>query len=109
MGEKKNKIFKKYSPISEFPSSSRDFSFLISNYSKYNQVIKAIDSVEGIYLKESFIFDFYKNKKNKEIKIGVRMIFQSNEKTLSDEDINNSISEIIEPILLIDGVSVPGM
>tara|TARA_B100000963_G_scaffold17889_1_gene13679 strand:+ start:7666 stop:9564 length:1899 start_codon:yes stop_codon:yes gene_type:complete len=109
LGEKKNKIFKKYSPISEFPSSSRDFSFLISNYSKYNQVIKAIDSVEGIYLKESFIFDFYKNKKNKEIKIGVRMIFQSNEKTLSDEDINNSISEIIEPILLIDGVSVPGM
>ena len=109
MSEKSNKIFKTYIPISEFPSSYRDFSFLISNCSKYDEAINAIDSVDGPYLKESFIFDFYKNEKNEEIKIGVRMIFQSNEKTLSDEDIKNSISEILEPILAIDGVAVPGM
>ena len=101
--------FIKYNPISEFPSSYRDFSFLISNCSKYDEAINAIDSVEGPYLKESFIFDFYKNEKDEEIKIGVRMIFQSNEKTLSDEDIKNSISEILKPILAIDGVAVPGM
>jgi phenylalanyl-tRNA synthetase beta subunit len=101
--------FKKYTPISEFPSSSKDFSFLISDYSKYNEVIKMINKIQGMYLKDFFIFDFYKNEKNKEIKIGVRMIFQSNEKTLSDEDIKDSISKILQSILDIEGVSVPGM
>ena len=101
--------FKKYIPISEFPSSNRDFSFLISDYSKYDEVIETINNIKGMYLKDSFIFDFYKNDKNEEIKIGVRMIFQSNKKTLSDEDIKDSISKILKPILNIDGVSVPGM
>jgi phenylalanyl-tRNA synthetase beta chain len=101
--------FKKYIPISEFPSSSKDFSFLITDYSKYNEAIEMINNIKGKYLKDFFIFDFYKNDKNEEIKIGVRMIFQSNEKTLSDQDIKGSLSKILQPILNIDGVSVPGM
>jgi len=36
------------------------------------------------------------------------MIFQSNTKTLSDADIQKSISKLLEPILAIDGVSIPG-
>tara|TARA_B110000003_G_scaffold245168_1_gene254769 strand:+ start:1257 stop:3155 length:1899 start_codon:yes stop_codon:yes gene_type:complete len=109
LDEEKGMEFRKYIPISEFPSSNRDFSFLIADYSKYDEVIGIINKIEGIYLKDFFIFDFYKNEKNEEIKIGVRMIFQSNEKTLSDDDIKESISEILEPILSIEGVSVPGM
>jgi phenylalanyl-tRNA synthetase beta chain len=107
--EENNMVFKKYTPISEFPSSSKDFSFLIADYSKYNEAIEMINKTKNMYLKDFFIFDFYKNNKNEEIKIGVRMIFQSNEKTLSDDDIKNSITKILEPILNIDGVSVPGM
>ena len=101
--------FRKYIPISEFPSSNRDFSFLIADYSKYDEVVETINKIKGMYLKDFFIFDFYKNEKNEEIKIGVRMIFQSNEKTLSDDDIKESISKILEPILSIEGVSVPGI
>jgi len=101
--------FRKYIPISEFPSSNRDFSFLIADYSKYDEVVETINKIKGMYLKDFFIFDFYKNEKNEEIKIGVRMIFQSNGKTLSDDDIKESISKILEPILSIEGVSVPGI
>ena len=101
--------FRKYIPISEFPSSNRDFSFLIADYSKYDEVVETINKIKGMYLKDFFIFDFYKNEKNEEIKIGVRMIFQSNEKTLSDDDIKESISKILESILSIEGVSVPGI
>ena len=101
--------FRKYIPISEFPSSNRDFSFLIADYSKYDEVVETINKIKGMYLKDFFIFDFYKNEKNEEIKIGVRMVFQSNEKTLSDDDIKESISKILEPILSIEGVSVPGI
>ena len=49
------------------------------------------------------------NEERNEIKIGFRMIFQSKEKTLLDEDIKNSIEEIVYPLLKIDGVSIPGM
>ena len=45
------------------------------------------------------MFDFYKNYKNNEIKLGYRFIFQSELNTLKDEEINNSIQEIIDPIL----------
>ena len=109
LNEKKDMEFRKYIPISEFPSSNRDFSFLIADYSKYDEVIGTINKIKGIYLKDFFIFDFYKNEKNEEIKIGVRIVFQSNEKTLSDDDIKESIAEILEPILSIEGVTVPGM
>ena len=101
--------FKKYVPISEFPSSNRDFSFLISDISKYSKVLELIENINDVNLKDFFIFDFYKNEENEEIKIGVRMIFQSTKCTLSDEDIRKSITKILKPILDIDGVSVPGL
>ena len=60
-------------------------------------------------LKESYIFDFYENKKLGEIKVGVRLIFQSTTSTLSDEEIQKSVEKIIKPMVDLDGVSVPGL
>ena len=58
---------------------------------------------------DSFIFDFYENDKLKEIKVGIRLIFQSSSKTLSEEDIQNSIGKILKPIIDLDGVVIPGL
>ena len=52
-------------------------------------------------LKEVFIFDYYDNKKADLIKIGYRFIFQSNEKTLTDHDVNEIISSLINKSLTI--------
>ena len=60
-------------------------------------------------IKDSFIFDFYKNDKKKIVKIGFRCIFQSNHKTLSDIEISRKAQEVIAPILKLDGVSIQGM
>ena len=60
-------------------------------------------------LKESFIFDFYKNNDTNEIKVGFRLIFQSNLKTLSEEDIQKSINIILAPVLKLEGISIPGL
>ena len=60
-------------------------------------------------LKESFIFDFYKNENNNQIKVGVRLIFQSASHTLSENEINESVDKILDPILSLGGVSIPGM
>ena len=72
----KTPSFNQYIPISDYPSSNRDYSFLISDYSKYTDFIEAIDNLAHENLKESFIFDFYKNENNNQIKVGVRLIFQ---------------------------------
>ena len=59
-------------------------------------------------IKDSFIFDFYKNEKLNIVKLGYRFIFQSNLKTLSDDEINKKVQEILKPILKLNGVSIQG-
>jgi phenylalanyl-tRNA synthetase beta subunit len=101
--------FVKYIPVSEFPSSTRDFSFSITNLSKVNEVIKILEGTSDSIIKNSFLFDFFKNEKTETVKLGYRFIFQSNSKTLSDEEINKKVDKIIAPIIELDGVSIPGM
>ena len=101
--------FIKYQPVSEFPSSARDFSFSIKNLEIYNLVISHIEKFHDENLKESFIFDFYINEKLGEIKVGIRLVFQSPTKTLSDDDIQMSIDNILKPVINLDGVFIPGL
>jgi len=101
--------FIKYQPVSEFPSSVRDFSFSIVDFDKYNIVIELISSLDDDILKHAYIFDFYENKKIKEIKVGVRFIFQSVLCTLSEEEIQKTLHRLLKPILDLEGVSVPGL
>jgi phenylalanyl-tRNA synthetase beta chain len=107
--ENKSVNFVKYIPISEFPSSTRDFSFSITNLSKVNEVIKILENTSDSIIKNSFVFDFFKNDKTETVKLGYRFIFQSNTKTLSDEEINKTVNRIIAPIIELDGVSIPGL
>jgi len=101
--------FIKYQPVSEFPSSSKDFSFSIKDFNKYDSVIDHLSKLNDKYLKDAYIFDFYENKKHNEIKVGVRLIFQSNLNTLSEEDIQKSVNKLLQPIIDIEGISIPGI
>ena len=101
--------FIKYQPVSEFPSSVRDFSFSILDFKKYNKVINLISNLDDDILKHSYIFDFYENKKIKEIKVGVRLIFHSVLCTLSEEEIQKTTQRLLKPVLDLEGVSVPGL
>ena len=101
--------FVKYHPISEYPSSSRDFSLSIRNLEQYDVVISYIENFDDQNLKDFFIFDFYKNEKNGEIKVGIRLIFQSISHTLSETEIKNSTQKLLRPLIDLQGVSVPGL
>ena len=98
-----------YKPISEYPSSYRDFSFSISDYSILDNVITKIDESKAEHLKNFYMFDFFEDKKIKKIKIGYRFIFQSSERTLTDSEIEDSIKQILQPIISIDSVTIPGI
>ena len=99
----------KYKQISEFPLSKRDFSFLIRDKLIYSKFLETLNSISDSNLKNLAIFDFYAKKNSNELKIGIRMTFQSHEKTLSDNDIEYMSSKLLKPLLSIDGVSIPGI
>jgi phenylalanyl-tRNA synthetase beta chain len=98
-----------YEPISEFPSSTKDISFSVLNFSNLKELEYKVLNYEHINLKESFVFDFYKNNDKKEIKIGFRFIFQSSMKTMTDNDVNKILDDIIKTALSVSDVAVPGL
>ena len=101
--------FIKYSPISEYPSSSRDLSFSIKDIDKYYEIQEYLLAYKNNLIKEIFIFDFYNNKKNNEIKIGFRFIFQSHQATITDNEINDIMGVIMKYTNSMEGVTIPGM
>ena len=100
---------KKYTPISEYPSSFRDLSFSIKDFSKCKVLEKLILSYENKLIKDVFVFDYYKNENINEIKIGFRFIFQSKESTITDKEVDSVMDSIIKDSLTIQSVNIPGL
>jgi phenylalanyl-tRNA synthetase beta chain len=101
--------FIKYSPVSEFPSSSRDLSFSIKSIDKYYEIQEYLLTYKNDLIKEIFIFDFYNNQENNEIKLGFRFIFQSTTSTITENEVNSVMEAIIKHTLSIDSVTIPGL
>ena len=101
--------FIKYNPISELPSSFKDISFSIKDFSNVEELQNLIFKFNSEILKDVFIFDYFKNEMKKEIKIGFRFIFQSKKETLTSIQIENVLNDIIKKSILIKGISVPGI
>lgn len=100
---------KRYIPISEFPTSSRDLSFLIKDFKQCKTLEEFILNYKDGLLKEVFVFDYYKNDKMNKIKIGFRFIFQSKDHTITVKEVDNVMSSIIKEALEFDSISIPGI
>lgn len=98
-----------YISISEFPSSHRDLSFSITDYSKLKFLEDFVLNFAHPLLKEVFIFDYYKNEKINEIKIGFRFTFQSKETTITDDNVQKVMDEIILKTISYEGITIPGI
>ena len=105
----KDHNFIKYIPVSEFPSSTRDLSFSIKNIDKYYEIQEYLLDYKSNLIKEIFIFDFYNNQKNNEIKLGFRFVFQSTTSTITENEVNSVMEDIIQHTLSIDSVTIPGL
>ena len=103
------KNFNQYFPISDLPFSKRDLSFSIKDYSSCGVLKEYIMGLEDKLLKEVFIFDYFYNEKNAEIKIGFRFVFQSGDSTITETQVNNIIGVIIKHTEKIKGVTIPGL
>ena len=101
--------FIEYSPISDLPYSIRDLSFSIKDFTKLDRFIEYILEFKHKLLKEIYIFDYFNNEKNAEVKIGFRFIFQSTDSTITETQVNDIISVIIDHTEDIDGITIPGL
>jgi phenylalanyl-tRNA synthetase beta chain len=102
------KSFAQYSPISDLPSSYKDISYLIKDYSKTQELQDLLLNYHSDILKSVYIFDYFKNEMRDEIKIGFRFIFQSKKTTLNSAEIDSVYNDIVDQSLKIYGISIPG-
>lgn len=98
-----------YQPVSEFPCSIRDLSFSVKDYSEYEPLKEYIFNFKDDILKDVFIFDYFFNEKNNEIKIGFRFIFQDSNSTITETQVNNIMNVIINNTIKDKSVTIPGL
>ena len=101
--------FAQYSPISDLPSSIKDISYSIKDYSKTQELQHLLLNYQSDIIKNIYIFDYFKNEKKEEIKIGFRFTFQSKKATLNSAEIELVYNEIVNKSLNISGISIPGL
>lgn len=80
-----------------YQSSVRDFSFYIDKKLSCGDVVDHIYSIDEQLVKRVKIFDNYDNESSKRA-IGIEVVIQSNEKTLSEKEINNLSDKIIKTV-----------
>ena len=103
------KGFVQFKPISDLPSSFKDISYSINDYSKTQALQDLLLKYQSDIIKNVYIFDYFKNEKREEIKIGFRFIFQSKKMTLTSGEIELVYNDIVKQSLKISGISIPGL
>ena len=86
----------KFVPYSSFPKVERDLSLVMKKTVSYADVVEEIQSLKLPAMKEVFVFDRFEGKSipKDSVSMGYRFVFQSVEKTLTDEEIDQAIARI---------------
>ena len=95
-GLQKN-VSSSYKEFSKFPSSSRDFSFIVNKSISSSSIENVIKSAAGKFFKDIEIFDVYEGKGIEEEKksIAISVSWQSTKQTLKDYDIDSAVERIV--------------
>lgn len=88
----------KYKEISKFPSVKKDIALVIDKDTEAIELAKSIKKACGSNLKDIEIFDVYEGKGIEEGKksLAYSLTFSSQDKTLTDEEINPLLEKIVE-------------
>lgn len=89
-----------YVSLPRFPSSLRDLAFVCDDNIEYSEIVELIKKAGGRYLSEVKLFDIYKGKQIPEGKksMAFSLVFRAPERTLTDEEINASVNEIVNTL-----------
>ncbi len=89
----------KFEPISTYPQSSRDYAFIIDDSINYIDIKNEVKKCSSL-IKEVSIFDIYKGKNlaQNEKSIALTVVFESNDHTLKDNEIDEVHNKIVETL-----------
>mgnify|MGYP001576012319 FL=1 len=85
-----------YNPISKYPAIVRDIAVFVPPNEKVESVLDIIENTAGKIMVETDLFDIYENDERKSL--AFHLIFQSPEKTLTDEEVNAVMEKIFAAI-----------
>ena len=90
----------KFKEISKYPTVKKDLSILVNKEISSQEIAKVIKKATGSLLTNVEVFDLYTGKNILENKksIAYSLEFGSNDRTLTDEEINNILENIIENV-----------
>ncbi|MCG6533507.1 MAG: hypothetical protein L7F78_02180, partial [Syntrophales bacterium LBB04] len=99
-----------YREISRFPSITRDAAFLVGKQIDADRILKIVHEIGEELLEKVCIFDVYDGKSIPDgmRSLGLRFIYRSPEKTLTDEEITGIHSRIVERVITITGSRIRG-
>lgn len=97
---KYGKMSKKYTEVAKFPAIERDIAMVIDEDVEVGEIERAIQKKGKKILEEIKLFDVYRNEKLGEGKksVAYSLKFRSNERTLTDEEMNSTMEEIIKEL-----------
>ena len=90
----------KFKEISKYPEISKDLAIVVDRNISADEIAKLIKKAAGVLLTKIEIFDVYQGiniPKNK-ISIAYSLSFGTMDRTLTDEEINNIMSKVIETL-----------
>ncbi|TFG35739.1 MAG: hypothetical protein E4H47_00770, partial [Parcubacteria group bacterium] len=89
-----------YRPISRFPAAIRDIAVLIPREIRMAEVLNKIESEGGDLVRDVDLFDIYEGEELPEGKknLAFHIIFQSGDKTLSSEEVDEPQEKIIKAL-----------
>ena len=91
------KVKVQYKEISKFPAVRRDLALLLDNQVNYKQIEEIALKSERKLLKQVNLFDVYEGKNLEEGKksYAVSFVFQDNEKTLTDVQVDKMVEKLL--------------
>ncbi len=91
---------KKYTYLPKYPSIYRDIAIVLDNNIKSDDVYMIIRDTDNSILKEIILFDYYEGKQIPDGKksLAYSLIYRSDDRTLTDDDVNPIHEKIIKSL-----------
>ena len=87
-----------YRPPSKYPAIIRDLAISVEQTTKIESVLNIIETAGGELLQDTDIFDIYEGLAGNKKSLAFRLIYQSDERNLTDEEVNKLQEKIIKAI-----------
>ncbi|OGZ34279.1 MAG: phenylalanine--tRNA ligase subunit beta [Candidatus Portnoybacteria bacterium RBG_19FT_COMBO_36_7] len=87
-----------YLPPSKYPAIMRDLAIVVEQTTKTESVLNVIEIAGGELLQDTDLFDIYEGLAGAKKSLAFRLTFQSDERNLTDEEVNKMMMSIIRAI-----------